>query len=706
MTSQSPDHSSSQSSNSKRPRNPPCEENKEKQTKKRKKSGSKRGNPVSEKEIPSKPVEDKVSTVEVSTAEEEEMQCEILTEAIMESLDEAAKKLGRVRKLNVAVVKKMHSIWRYTLEEGRQSHPPSVISAAFSKLVERHHMNGKGKVDPKPKNKCKKADEGSLRTPTSRDYLQAKHTSDIRLPQTSAIESKEHSVLDVTLNTEKTIISPRALLKQYENKLDLTNSDKLKDSMHISGTGEISLEQENINKDRMECSGFAQAKEHKDVSANLETITDITSQCHAKGRGIRTPKFHRAMSASCPKTVVVNPINFLQRYEEQSKEQPRKDHCVNTGYESPSSSVDYFMQVLSKNGQRQKSLDSNVRMSRTDEYWRSKNSNNCYFLDTRQDELGDGKINEGEICKIREGCNGRKCMTNTGSRISAEQAKFESDNSAIVDRFCYPPDALVQKMRIAPSHSICNSSVPHFSLNSYSLSHPDDSHFNVISSDKYASSSVLNKPVMHPMSQIQDIYQRHIPSTVSMAHSKLDHRFLTDHPPGDPTLRNMTQPKESVFSTMNDHRQGSGRPPFMHTQSHACCKNSEGAWPFQGDYQYGSTYNSRRQYVPEGAPYPLTGFNYDLKSNICGDEPCSEGSSQNSSSQEVTRLQHPHPHPAGRDGNAACVRDWVDHREPQEIWPPNSHCNQITSRSEFSPPKLCVESNPSPEERFYRRKLY
>ncbi|ROT81802.1 hypothetical protein C7M84_025029 [Penaeus vannamei] len=309
------------SSNSKRPRNPPCEENKEKQTKKRKKSGSKRGNPVSEKEIPSKPVEDKVSTVEVSTAEEEEMQCEILTEAIMESLDEAAKKLGRVRKLNVAVVKKMHSIWRYTLEEGRQSHPPSVISAAFSKLVERHHMNGKGKVDPKPKNKCKKADEGSLRTPTSRDYLQAKHTSDIRLPQTSAIESKEHSVLD-------------------------------------------------------------------------------------------------------------------------------------------------------------------------------------------------------------------------------------------------------------------------------------------------------------------------------------------------------------------------------------------------GDYQYGSTYNSRRQYVPEGAPYPLTGFNYDLKSNICGDEPCSEGSSQNSSSQEVTRLQHPHPHPAGRDGNAACVRDWVDHREPQEIWPPNSHCNQITSRSEFSPPKLCVESNPSPEERFYRRKLY
>lgn len=31
----------------------------------------------------------------------------------------------------------------------------------------------------------------------------------------------------------------------------------------------------------------------------------------------------------------------------------------------------------------------------------------------------------------------------------------------------------------------------------------------------------------------------------------------------------------------------------------------------------------------------------------------------------------------GRDGNAACVRDWVDHREPQEIWPPNSHCNQV-----------------------------
>lgn len=469
-------------------------------------------------------------------------------------------------------------------------------------------------VDQKPENKYKKGNETSLRT-TSRDYLQAKHTSDTKgLPQASLIESKGHSVLDVTLHSEKTIISPMALLKQYENKLDLVNSDKLKDNVHISGTEEVSLKQGNVNEDKMECNSFAHTKEHKEVPGNLERISNITSY-HAKGRGVETPKFHSAVSASCPKTVVVNPINFLQRYEQQSKE--KKDHCVDTGNESPSSSVDYFMQVLSKDGQRQKlSLDSNVHMSRT-EYWTSKSSNNdCYFLDTRRDKIGDGRINEGGTCKVREGCKCRKCMTNIGSKISDEQAYHESNNSAVVDRVCYSPDAPVQKMNIARSHSISNSSLPHFSLNSFSLSNPYDAHFNVISSDKHVCSSVLNKPIMYqqPKSQIQDLYQRHIPSTVSMAHSKLDHSFPTVHPPGDPTLRNMTKPKESVLSTMNENRQGSGRPPFLHSQSHTCCNNSEGTWPFQMDCQYGSNYSSRRQYVLEGAPYPLTGFNYDLKS--------------------------------------------------------------------------------------------
>lgn len=444
-----------------------------------------------------------------------------------------------------------------------------------------------------------------------RDFLLAKHTSNSNGPtqKASVTEARGHSLLDITLHSEKNKISPSVLLQQYENDLENANSNRMRNSWQDSGTEEISCEREIINRDEMKYDIFSLANNQRGMTSNLQRVSDRTSSCHAKESGEGTPKFHSPAKANCPKTVVVNPLNFLQRYEEQSEEETRKDHCMDTGYDSPSSSVDYLMQVLSKNGQRHKlPLDTNVHMNRTGGCWTNKSStNNYYSLDPRQVEIRESESIDGETYKNGKGTDCRKCMVNTESRVSDEQAYFESDSLTNLGKLCYPPDASIKKMNITSSHSMCNSSVPHFSLNPFSHTHPDDLHLKVDASDKYLCNSVLNQPVMHqqPRSQIQDMHQMCNPLTANLTQSRVDCIFPTVHPPGEPRFVNMIQPKESVLSTLNDNIQASGRPSCLHSQRHSICNNNEGAWAYQVDYQSGNTYSNRRQQEPS---YPLTGL--------------------------------------------------------------------------------------------------
>ncbi|XP_045619357.2 uncharacterized protein [Procambarus clarkii] len=289
---------------------------------------------------------DKPETKERESAPEIERSLfKLLTTAVKISLEKKSKCLSGSRDLYLEALHKAHRKY----EECNS--PENRISPASSDALPLVHiMKTSGSVNKA----LRQSGDGNekrgqvldlMKTPSTSEYL--KRNKEIELVSHHEGEvTEQESALNITVCPGTTIISPRALLRRYEEKLqkrspkqlcgriDLADISNQNESLHClkctsnNSVSDIKSKSEDVVLESNKLNLLA--ARGKDTSENkMLSLSKVKKSGYTKRSKIETPRSKSVCDSECPKTVVVNALHYLKRCEQQSKDQEKKDTSTN-----------------------------------------------------------------------------------------------------------------------------------------------------------------------------------------------------------------------------------------------------------------------------------------------------------------------------------------------------------------------------------------
>ncbi|KAG7166832.1 uncharacterized protein LOC121869079 [Homarus americanus] len=274
----------------------------------------------------------------VCSPEKKRMWHESAAAAVRASLEEKSNIFGKAKKYHYMVLEEIQNKFEECAEY-RTALSASLDSSLDIQEVKKGRMcsvtktsetddQNRGQVDMQVLN--------TMRTPPSTEYL--KRNQELELPH----QHKELA-LNETMCPGTTIINPRALLRRYEKKLEEGNTHKhSSERTGLPGVGyqsecvhdskDVPLETEDVSTSKSKTNTITRRGTRKlyPVDAKADTTQEILSSIyHAKKidhpnmQGNDTPTSNSGYHYECPKTVVVDALNYLERCEHNSSNHQR-----------------------------------------------------------------------------------------------------------------------------------------------------------------------------------------------------------------------------------------------------------------------------------------------------------------------------------------------------------------------------------------------
>ncbi|XP_071544202.1 uncharacterized protein [Panulirus ornatus] len=272
---------------------------------------------------------------------------EPLAAGVKDCLVQKCNSFGRTRDLCFEVLEKIHQKYEECVKN-RMSPSPGSDTADVINVVEKKNAPTKAtrKSGDQSKNDLEVQALDVMRTPSSIDYLKVDEDSGVSGQRRNKVSERESS-LGTIVCPGSTIISPRSLLKHYEEKIhrDSRPSHSSKAELRCgSDRNECLVGSDYIpnssrsfvrSKTNIALRGgtgkcFPDVKDLAKENRMLPHHHGIEPGCSDRIEHMTSPSQSTGVSHSkCPKTIMVDAFHYLERCEQQYDNQQRTDNMVN-----------------------------------------------------------------------------------------------------------------------------------------------------------------------------------------------------------------------------------------------------------------------------------------------------------------------------------------------------------------------------------------